>query len=284
MHCLVQSVPKWVIASKKLRGALYKIAQEQHRINFSKLTDSSFFDATDDYIRIACSMFRTLEKDASSYTRFMKKASAAEKAMVDEVISHLSLEAVEMLAGTSSGDMAKEETADPQGPGPELPRRAAAEAATTTTAATEEDVPASTFRRILARKESDEPQPSSSSKQLPVPSFHRQMASFHLDRDEKKELEEWMQDIVDERKPTAPKLKKKQKKAAAGKKKEAGKPSKAGGSAGTAGKHVAKAGAFLKRTWRHRKSSSIYHSARKKAEKEGLSARSCLAAGRKSCV
>ena len=131
MHCLLP-----------LRGALYKIAQKQQRGQFF---EDDRFQLLRCHRRLHQNCMQYVQNPekryVSSYTRFMKKASAAEKAMVDEVISYLSLEAVETLPGTSSGGLEKQETAGPEGPGSELTRTAAA-GATTTTAATE-DFPAS---------------------------------------------------------------------------------------------------------------------------------------------
>ena len=288
---LFQVCPNGVIASKKLKGALYKIAQEHHRLNFSRMADSSFYDATDDYIRIACSMYRTLKKDVASYTRFTKKASAAEKAIVDEVTYYLSLEPVQTPASAGNSSDALPTPPPATSGGVEMAGPGCA-----IDSAEQLGASASCFKRILAKQESDEavvvaPGPGASSAsqaalvpvgfssssgvdvaQSPPEQLRRSMASYFLDERESEELEKWMLQDVDTTKPKTAKQKKsataKAGKAKAAPKKKATPKKKAKAKAKAVSKKQSRPKKF-KRSWRHRKSSAAYHQAFAQALREG---------------
>ena len=89
--------PNGVLASTKVRGACSKLCQEKeykkHRFNKTKLHDFDFCDQVDQKLRIVLSQVRELKKSSDEYARAMKKATPGEKANIDEILSHLRVQA-----------------------------------------------------------------------------------------------------------------------------------------------------------------------------------------------
>lgn len=241
-----------VLASKKIKAALLKQQIAVGRLNFTKKHDSDFVDAMDEQLRIAASQYREVKKDSSKYGRCVRKASAQEKEALDSVLSCLRLD---------NQDQAETELEE----------------------AAPSDCPvaasSSVFQKVLQKStsapESPEPQSlvpaqaatvgSSGSMQATHsrPELRRQLAFLELDKKEEEEMLKWVQTEVVFKKPKkvlkkpCAKMGKKTKQPVEEKqdKKKTKQPS-----------FVQK---VLKSSFRKRKCDSAYHSAKKKALKDG---------------
>lgn len=242
-----------VLASKKIKAALLKQQTAGGRLNFTKKHDSDFVDAMDEQLRIGAAQYREIKKDSSKYGRCVRKASAQEKEALDSVLSCLCLD---------NQDQAETEVEE----------------------AAPSDCPvaasSSVFQKVLQKStsapESPKPQSlvpaqavtggSSGSMQATHsrPELRRQLAFLELDKKEEEEMLKWMQtEVVFKKqkkqvlkKPCAKMVKKtKQPVEEKQEKKKTKQPS-----------FVHK---VLKSSFRKRKCDSAYHSAKKKALKDG---------------
>ena len=289
-----------VVASKKLRGALQKLHAEEGRMDFGRKQDPDFFDYIDEQVRIATSQFRDLKKCPDGYRRCAKKASEDEMNGIKKVLDLLILEG-------NDKEAKAEQSSQPVVPG---------------MAAISEDFLTPVFLKMLQKKPSEPESPqvarsrdmaaAASLALVPAPSaatesgsgrplLRRQMAQLQLEEDEAKELLCWMSQKVPE---TKKKRKNKKKQNTGGQKKQKTSEATEGEAAGqSSGKKVVpkrpaavakksklkKLQSFQhhsfgqnKRSFKHRKTSSAYHSAKKNALRDGATLEEAKEAGKKA--
>ena len=92
MQGLFRVCSNGVIQSSKLKTCLSKLQSEQGRVNFSKFSDSDFFDTCDSYIRQFAANWRSIKSDCGAYGRAVRKSSPAEKDIIDNMLTFLNLD------------------------------------------------------------------------------------------------------------------------------------------------------------------------------------------------
>ena len=80
-----------VLPSQKLKTGILKLCASM-RINCSRKHDHDFSDICDQRIRIVMAQFRTVKRDAQEYQRLMKKATPEEKETIDKCLAILQFE------------------------------------------------------------------------------------------------------------------------------------------------------------------------------------------------
>lgn len=91
MYRFCSIAPNGILQGSKLRQAILKLGHER-KINWSRYNEDEFCDQCDSRIRVLLSQFRLVKQKAEEYSRCMRKASEAEQAAIDKVLSVMCLE------------------------------------------------------------------------------------------------------------------------------------------------------------------------------------------------
>ena len=199
MQGLFRVCSNGVIQSSKLKTCLSKLQSEQGRVNFSKFSDSDFFDTCDSYIRQLAANWRSIKSDCGAYGRAVRKSSPAEKDIIDNMLTFLNLD--DKNKAPAAADDRQQPKGSHEAEVSEPPAAGSAEVSASSSA----------FRRVLAKKDSEAQAAVVAVAQneavAAAPKLRRSLAEFFMDKDEEEELAEWMLQDVSTEKATAPKRK-----------------------------------------------------------------------------
>lgn len=273
-----------VMQGKKVKTALLKLQTEKGRLNFTKLHDSDWADKVDEVLRIGAAMYRDMKKDSLKYSRCTKKASPQEKQHIDDVLSFLQLGQEEELPEVVPEVAAKSY----KGLEEKLPEVGLVFTKVLQKKSSEPESPqlarvtekaANTSLDLVPASSSAVPASSSATPKGERPVLKRQMAQLQLEEDEEKELLVWMSEKVPETKN-----KKRSKKNTGGKQVVQGKKDNVKAKVKAKVKEPFKQQSFgqHKCSFKHRKTSTAYHSAQKLALRQGASKEEAKEAGKKA--
>ena len=273
-----------VMQGKRVKTALLKLQTEKGRLNFTKLHDSDWADKVDEVLRIGAAMYRDMKKDSLKYSRCTKKASPQEKQHLDDVLSFLQLGQEEELPEVVPEVAAKSY----KGLEEKLPEVGLVFTKVLQKKSSEPESPqlarvtekaANTSLDLVPASSSAVPASSSATPKGERPVLKRQMAQLQLEEDEEKELLVWMSEKVPETKN-----KKRSKKNTGGKQVAQGKKDNVKAKVKAKVKEPFKQQSFgqHKCSFKHRKTSTAYHSAQKLALRQGASKEEAKEAGKKA--
>ena len=273
-----------VMQGKKVKTALLKLQTEKGRLNFTKLHDSDWADKVDEVLRIGAAMYRDMKKDSLKYSRCTKKASPQEKQHIDDVLSFLQLGQEEELPEVVPEVAAKSY----KGLEEKLPEVGLVFTKVLQKKSSEPESPqlarvtekaANTSLDLVPASSSAVPASSSATPKGERPVLKRQMAQLQLEEDEEKELLVWMSEKVPETKK-----KKRSKKNTGGKQVVQGKKDNVKAKVKAKVKKPCRQQSFgqHKCSFKHRKTSTAYHSAQKLALRQGASKEEAKEAGKKA--
>ncbi len=159
--------PNGVLPSSKLKNAVLKLSSVK-KINRTRYADVDFADQVDLRVRVVLSQFRLLKQKSEEYQKAMRKATPAEKEVIDKVLGRLILDTMETPSGpVSNHDLQMVPYSASSGSS-----SAAIGAATTMAPARDPEGPDSIFTRILKKRSSSPDAPA------PVQNLQRQNATF----------------------------------------------------------------------------------------------------------
>lgn len=292
VSCLFQALfalhRNGVIAGTKFKSALLKTQNEKGRLNFSKEHDSDWSDSVDNVVRIGASVYRELKKCEVKYSRCVKKCSPEEKRNIDQVLGMLTLgENSETSQETEALPVPKDEKA--------VENNLSLDLALVSSSSSSASRPKLTiFTKVLQKKGSDPSSPTVSTKKQEQGLEQKKSSvpatvsgnvvdkSVAFDKDEKMELKTWMETaVLDTGKTKQQKKKKKKTQPAAGSKKSTKKRvTRTGSSSEEMPKKKKRVQANHKSSFKHRATSTAYHSAMGRALRDGKSKEEAKAAGR----